>query len=182
MKKVDASALLAATVMSGAVSLLMLFSASLTAGNAPVASCLFLLVASVMTWIPAREWHGLLAAGIEYAVVSAAALLICGSSVFTLLYIAFFGHYALIKLLLDRFADAFLRVILKLLCFNMLAAISLVLCEFAFGYDILTFVPTLPMWVLVPAIELFFLVYDPIYSLLCRLFDTHLRQKLLPRR
>ena len=173
--------MLAGLGMSVAVSLLMLFAAGISPYIAVSALCLF--VASLMTWVPLREEHGLLFALIKFAAVSGGALLISRSSVWTYLYILMFGAYGMIRWQLCRkIEDRLLTVLIRLLIFNVLAAIGLAFALYVLGFDASTLLPGVPMYIKVPAIELGFLVYMLLYRFFTYFFDSALRAKLLPRR
>ncbi len=167
--------------MGATVSALMLFIASLTKSAALSVICLF--VASLMTWIPVREEHGIAVAALQFVVVSLFAYLVCGSSPYTYLYILFFGHYAIGKLVIERYLrDKIMMSIVKLLYFNAFAAAGVALCVYAVGIDVLTLVPAIPLFALLIVCEVGFVAFDLLFGLVCGLFDTHLRRILLPRK
>ncbi|MBR4659648.1 MAG: hypothetical protein IKP26_10370 [Clostridia bacterium] len=172
--------LMAATIgMSAAVSILCLFAANIA--PAPL-SVLCLFVASLMTWIPIREEHGFLFAAVEYALVTGVTLLIC-RGIWTYLYIGVFGPYAFLRLFLGiHVRDRLLTVLIRLLVFNIIAAIGAAAARYLLQYDLMQFVPGFPPYLLVGAMELFFIVYMGLYHLFTYIFDSSLRNKLLPRR
>ena len=180
MKRLSTGMMFAAVGMSAAVSLLMLFAASVTQWLWLGAICLF--VASLMTWIPAYEDGGLPFAVLEYILVSAAALLIC-PGLFTYLYVMLFGHYAIMVLILRRYiADKILRFLVMLLYCNLVTAIGLVLAAYVFYYDVQTVAHGLPVWAMILIFEAGLIVYHFVYRIVCDLFDMHLRKAILPRR
>ncbi len=169
----------AALGMSAAVSVLCLFAANIA--PAPL-SALCLFVASLMTWIPIREEHGFLFAAIEYAIVTGVSLLIC-RGIWTYLYIAAFGPYAFLRLFLAlRLRDRLLTMLIRLLVLNIIAAVGAAAAQYALQYDLLLLLPGLQPYLLVGIMELFFIIYMGLYHLFTYIFDSSLRNKLLPRR
>ena len=166
--------------MSAAVSLLMLFCAGVTSVIPLSALCLF--TASLMTWIPIREEHGYIFAAVEFVLVCAAALIIC-RGIFTYLYTALFGHYAFVRLFLrSRIKDRFLTVLLRLLWFNLLTAAALAVAQYLLHYEVMTLIPNVNVFIVIAVIEGSFIVFMLLYSFFAYLFDSSVRNKLLPRR
>ena len=169
----------AALGMSAAVSVLCLFAANIAI--API-SMLLLFVASLMTWIPIREEHGFIFAAMEYAVVTLVSLIIC-RGIWTYLYIFVFGPYAFLRLFLGtRTRDRVLTVLIRLLVFSVVAAIGVAFTQYVLRYDLMQLVPGTPAYLIVGALELFFCVYMALYRLFTYIFDSSLRNLLLPRR
>ena len=169
----------AALGMSIAVSVLCLFAANVSI--API-SALCLFVASLMTWIPIREEHGFLFAAIKYALVTGVSLLIC-RGLYTYLYILVFGNYAFVRLFLRmRISDRALTLLLRLLYFNILAAVGLAFAQFVLQIDVMQLVPSLPVYAVIGILELGFCIYMALYRLFTYIFDSALRNRLLPRR
>lgn len=169
----------AAIVMSAAVSVLCLFAANIA--PAPL-SALCLFAASLMTWIPIREEHGFIFAAMEYALVTGISLLIC-RGIWTYLYIAVFGPYAFLRLFLGiRIKDRLLTALIRLLVFNIAAGLGTALAEYVLMYDLMLMLPGLPPYLIVGIMELILIVYMALYRLFTYIFDSSLRNSLLPRR
>lgn len=167
--------------MSIAVSVLMLFAAGVTDLFYISALCLF--VASLMTWIPLREEQGYAFALTEFAVVSAISLLISRSSIYTYLYIFLFGNYAVVRYFLrTRISDRFLTLLLRLLFLNIMAAALLAIADYVFGYDLMTQLPATSVFIVWGAMQTAFLIFMLLYKVFSLLFDSALRNLLLPRR
>lgn len=180
MKRLPIGLMAAALVMSIAVSVLMLFVAGVTRLMPVSAVCLF--VASLMTWVPIREEHGVLFASVKFALVSGLSLLIC-RGLWTYLYILIFGWYAFIRVALrKRIGDRLLTVLLRLLIFNVMAAVGVAAAQYVFRYDVMLFLPGLPIWATIAIFEAGVLVYIALYRLFTYTFDSVLRNLLLPRR
>ena len=180
MKRLSIGMMFAAVGMSAAVALLMLFLAGVV-GLAPVSAiCLF--IAAVMTWVPVREESGTLFAFIKYALVSALSILICPSP-YAYLYVLLFGHFGIAYYFLRRrVADDLLRWLLLLLYCNVMIAIGLALAQYVFSYDVQTFIPDMPIWMIILLTEAGLIVFVVVYHFCCDLFDTHIRKAILPRR
>lgn len=173
--------MLAGFGMSIAVSLLCLFAAGVTELIPLSAGLLF--IASLMTWVPIREEHGLLFAVLEFIVVSGLALLISRKSVWTYLYILMFGWYGPLRYSLRRrISDRFLTIMLRLLIFNALTAAGLAFADLVLGINARTLIPWAPVWAIIAVLEGAFLAYIVLYRLFTYIFDSSLRSKLLPRR
>lgn len=181
MKRLSPGLMLAALGMSIAVSLLMLFAAGVA--RSVWLSALLLFVASLMTWIPIREENGLIIAAIEFGAVTAISLLISRHSVYTYLYILLFGNYALVRFYLrTRMRDRLLTVLLRFLFFNVMTALGLAFAQYVLGYDAMTIVPELSVFAAFGIVQGIFAGFMLLFKLFSYLFDTLVRNKLLPRR
>ena len=181
MKRLPPGLMLAGLGMSIAVSLLCLFAAGVTDLLPVSAVCLF--VASLMIWVPIREEHGLLFAVIEFVIVGGLALLISRRSVYTYLYLLIFGCYGIIRYLLrTRIRDRFMTVLLRLLYLNLMSAAAIALLRYVLKVDAMSFIPGVPVWLVIAIMEAVFVVYIILYRFFTYLFDSAVRNKLLPRR
>ena len=173
--------MLAGFGMSAAVSLLCLFAAGVT--RLIPLSIALLFIASLMTWVPIREEHGLLFAVLEFLLVSGLALIISRRSPYTYLYIFMFGWYGPLRWGLRRaISDRLLTVLIRLLIFNVITACGLAFARYVLGFDAHTLIPWAPIWAVIAVLEGAFIVYIALYRLLSYIFDSSLRSKLLPRR
>ena len=181
MRRLPFGLLMAGIGMSIAVTVLMLFSASVV--SSPVVSALCLFVASLMTWIPLREERGYVWASVEFAVSSLIALLIARNSLYTYLYIALFGHYAILRYFLrTHLTDRLLTLLIRLLAFNVIAAAGLALCEYALDIDVISRLPSLPVFWLIMLMQAVFVGFMLLYKVFSLLFDSAIRNFLMPRR
>ncbi len=181
MKKIAPGLLAAAIGMSAAVALLMLFAASISP-IVPV-SILCLFVASLMTWIPLREEQGYLFAGIEFAAVSLLSIVICRSSIYTWLYILLFGHYAIVRFFLrthmfDRVATVFIRYLIL----NAMTAAGLAFAQYVMGIDLTLYLQAIPVFWEIVIMEAAFSAFMLLFKLFALLFDSAIRNFLMPRR
>lgn len=173
--------MLAGLGMSIAVSLLCLFAAGVTDILPVSAACLF--VASLMIWVPIREEHGLLFAVTEYVLVGGISLLISRRSVYTYLYLLIFGGYGIVRYLLrTKLSDRFMTLLLRMLYFNIMSAAAVALARWALGVEAMSFIPGVPVWLVIAIMEAVFIVFIALYRFFTYLFDSAVRNKLLPRR
>ena len=181
MKKLSPGSMAAAAGMSAAVALLMLFSAGITRFAALSVVCLF--VASLMTWIPLREESGYVWALLEFASVTLLSLLISRGSVYTYLYILLFGPYAIERYFLrTHIGDRLLTVLIRFLILNVMAASGIAFAEFVLEIDVLSYLPETTVLFQIGLLEGAFGIFMLLFKVFSLLFDSVIRNVLLPRR
>ena len=95
-----------------------------------------------------------------------------------LLYILFFGYYPLIRDKINDIKPKFLSYLLKFITFNAAMVLTQVLCVYVFG---IPFDDMLGKWgivVFVLCLNLVFVVFDKLYTLLLRLYRIKLKKKV----
>lgn len=95
-----------------------------------------------------------------------------------LLYVLFFGYYPLIRDKLNDIKPKFLSYLLKFVSFNAAMILTQVLCVYVFG---IPFDDMLGKWgivVFVLCLNLVFIVFDKLYTLLLRLYRIKLKKKV----
>lgn len=95
-----------------------------------------------------------------------------------LLYILFFGYYPLIRDKINDIKPKFLLYLLKFITFNAAMVLTQVLCVYVFG---IPFDDMLGKWgivVFVLCLNLVFVVFDKLYTLLLRLYRIKLKKKV----
>lgn len=95
-----------------------------------------------------------------------------------LLYILFFGYYPLIRDKINDIKPKFLSYLLKFVTFNAAMVLTQVLCVYVFG---IPFDDMLGKWgivVFVLCLNLVFVVFDKLYTLLLRLYRIKLKKKV----
>lgn len=95
-----------------------------------------------------------------------------------LLYVLFFGYYPLIRDKLNDIKPKFLSYLLKFVSFNAAMVLTQVLCVYVFG---IPFDDMLGKWgivVFVLCLNLVFVVFDKLYTLLLRLYRIKLKKKV----
>lgn len=181
MRKIPIGLLAAGTAMSLAVSLLMLFAASIVKSVFVQMLCLF--VASLMTWIPLREEKGYLFALIEYVLTSGIALLIARNGIATYLYILLFGHYAIIRYFLrTHITDRLLTIFIRFMILNALLAAGIAFYDYVLGKNIQALLPNLSVFGILAILEAILAGFMLLFKLFSMLFDSALRNILMPRR
>lgn len=95
-----------------------------------------------------------------------------------LLYILFFGYYPLIRDKINYIKPKFLSYLLKFITFNAAMVLTQVLCVYVFG---IPFDDMLGKWgivVFVLCLNLVFVVFDKLYTLLLKLYRIKLKKKV----
>lgn len=95
-----------------------------------------------------------------------------------LLYILFFGYYPLIRDKINDIKPKFLSYLLKFITFNVAMVLTQVLCVYVFG---IPFDDMLGKWgivLFVLCLNLVFVVFDKLYTLLLRLYRIKLKKKV----
>ncbi|WP_294825095.1 hypothetical protein [uncultured Eubacterium sp.] len=95
-----------------------------------------------------------------------------------LLYILFFGYYPLIRDKINDIKPKFLSYLLKFITFNAAMVLTQVLCVYVFG---IPFDDMLGKWgivLFVLCLNLVFVVFDKLYTLLLRLYRIKLKKKV----
>lgn len=95
-----------------------------------------------------------------------------------LLYILFFGYYPLIRDKINDIKPKFLSYLLKFITFNAAMVLTQVLCVYVFG---IPFDDMLGKWgivLFVLCLNLVFVVFDKLYTLLLRLYKIKLKRKV----
>lgn len=95
-----------------------------------------------------------------------------------LLYISFFGYYPLIRDKINDIKPKFLSYLLKFITFNAAMVLTQVLCVYVFG---IPFDDMLGKWgivLFVLCLNLVFVVFDKLYTLLLRLYRIKLKKKV----
>lgn len=95
-----------------------------------------------------------------------------------LLYILFFGYYPLIRDKINDIKPKFLSYLLKFVSFNAAMVLTQILCVYVFG---IPFDDMLGKWgivVFVLCLNLVFVVFDKLYTLLLKLYRIKLKKKV----
>lgn len=94
------------------------------------------------------------------------------------LYILFFGYYPLIRDKINDIKPKFLSYLLKFITFNAAMVLTQVLCVYVFG---IPFDDMLGKWgivLFVLCLNLVFVVFDKLYTLLLKLYRIKLKKKV----
>lgn len=95
-----------------------------------------------------------------------------------LLYMLFFGYYPLIRDKINEIKPKFLSYLLKFVTFNAAMVLTQILCVYVFG---IPFDDMLGKWgivVFVLCLNLVFVAFDKLYTLLLRLYRIKLKKKV----
>ncbi len=105
-------------------------------------------------------------------------LLIIPNKLYLIPYVALFGHYGIGKYYLEKIKDKVLAYFAKLLYFNIGAALIYVLIAYVF---MMPQIFTIPLWVLIIAAEVAFVIYDFVYSKITVFYAVTIRPALIKR-
>lgn len=179
MKKLSATTKLTLSAMSTALSIVFLYAASVI----PTAKLALCFLTSLMPWIPLRERGGFIYALLCYAATGAICFFLIPNKLYFAAYVLFFGCYGMIKLSVDSLIrDKLIAFAVKLILCNGLAALVIFGAGKIFGLDIAAQLPEFPLYIVIPAIEIFFIAYELIFTLCVRAFDERLRNVIVTRR
>lgn len=95
-----------------------------------------------------------------------------------LLYILFFGYYPLIRDKINDIKPKFLSYLLKFITFNAAMVLTQVLCVYVFGIPFDDMLGKCGIVVFVLCLNLVFVVFDKLYTLLLRLYRIKLKKKV----
>ena len=151
--------------MSTALSVVFLYAASVI----PTAKLALCFLTSLMPWIPLRERGGFVYALLSYAATGAICFFLIPNKLYFAAYILFFGCYGMIKLGIDSvIRDKLVAFAAKLILCNGLAALVIFGAGKLFSLDIIAQLPNYPLYIIIPAIEIFFIAYELVFTPLKR--------------
>jgi len=130
-----------------------------------------------------RERGGFVYALLSYAATGAICFFLIPNKLYFAAYILFFGCYGMIKLGIDSvIRDKLVAFAAKLILCNGLAALVIFGAGKLFSLDIIAQLPNYPLYIIIPAIEIFFIAYELVFTLCVRVFDDRLRNVIITRR
>ncbi len=178
-KRLSPTARLTSAAMTTALGVLFMFAASLV----PTGRLALLFLASVVIWIPLNERGGVGMALLCYLATAGVTFLIVSNKLYVCAYLVFFGLYGFMKLGVDVvIPDRIIAFIVKLILMNGLTALGLFFASLILGQNVFSVLPEYPLYIAIPALELAFIAYELLYSLVIKVFDDRLRDVLIPRR
>lgn len=154
--------------MFASFTLLFLFLATIV----PAKLSMFFLCSVFVTGMLVEHETGY--AFLIFVAVSLLSLLIV-TTVHSLAYIIFFGHYGIGKYYIEKIKDKVTAFILKLLYFNAAMALIYFLAPLVIGNALLS----IPLWILIPAAQIVFIIYDYLYSLVSQFYYQKIRKWLM---
>jgi len=113
---------------------------------------------------------------LTYLASSMLSLLIVPSKSIVLMYILFFGYYAILKGLIEKIDKLLIELIIKIMVFNIAIAITYFTVS-KFFFD--TIAIEIPLWLLIIVFEILFLIYDYCFSLAIHYYITSIKNKLM---
>lgn len=179
MKKLSTTTRLTVGAMAAALAVLFMYASSIV----PSGKLVLCFLASVVIWIPLNERGGLPSAILCYIAAGLLTLLLVPNRLYALAYALFFGPYAFVKLGVDSLVkDRIIAFILKLIIMNALAAAVIWLGGLIVKQDLFTLLPEYPLYLIIPALEIAFILYELAFTFCIGVFDSRLRDALISKR
>lgn len=98
-------------------------------------------------------------------------------------YVFLLGHFGIFRTFLSaHLKDPVAGMLLRLLYCNFFFALALLLSVFAFRFDLTTLALPIPLWAVVPLLQVAFIVLDLLYAAAEKYYNTHIRNFVIPRR
>jgi hypothetical protein len=116
--------------------------------------------------------NGIRAGWIFYAATCLLSVIIVPDKLSIVPYAIFFGIYGIVKFYIERLRRSVLEYILKFAYFNVCLGIAFWALKGLFRYELKIM---LPVWLLVAAAEIVFLIYDVVYTLFIDYYRSKLR-------
>ena len=143
-------------------------------------ACYFL--SSVFVYILCAE-QAYLSAFLVYAASVALGLLLLPSKAALIPYALLLGHYGIFKTFLDEhIGDRLVGSVLKLLYCDLFFALAVLLAMFTLSFDLSLVALPIPLWTVVPLLQVAFFVYDLLYFTCQKIYLTRIRNAVIPRR
>lgn len=181
-KKISSVTRLTVSAMTTALGVLFMFGASLL----PAGKLGLLFLASLVIWIPLNERGGVLSAILCYLATAGVTFLIVPNKLYAGVYLIFFGLYGFLKLGLDSLIpDRIIAFIVRLIVVNGIAVLVVLIGGMILGQSVFAMIPEnydYPLYIAIPALELAFAAYELLYTFCISMFDSHLRDKIIPRK
>lgn len=175
--KISLSKQIALGGMVAAITVLCLYAAAML----PVGRLLPLYLASLAIVVLSGE-GAYIPALICFLASAAIAFLILPDKQPAILYALFFGHYGIIRPVIQgRVRGRVIRALLKLLYCDFFLAVGLYVGVYLIAGFSLTLPAWLPIWGAVLLAQPALLLYDMLYGAGTLLYQSHLRHALLPR-
>lgn len=112
-----------------------------------------------------------------YGASSLLALILIPNKLAVVPFVVFFGIYGAVKYHIERIRNVYIEYAVKLVYFNIWLGVALVMVR-EFFLDGNTQLAKFPLWVLVVALEVVFVIYDYVYTLFIQYYNTKLKKML----
>ena len=110
-------------------------------------------------------------------------LLLLPSKAALIPYALLLGHYGIFKTFLDEhIGDRLVGSVLKLLYCDLFFALAVLLAMFTLSFDLSLVALPIPLWTVVPLLQVAFFVYDLLYFTCQKIYLTRIRNAVIPRR
>lgn len=139
----------------------------------PIANYTIYIISSLFIGIVIIE-IGVYYAILFYFASCMLAFLIVPNKVFLIPYIIFFGIYGLAKFNIEKIKKIYLEIILKLLLFNGISGLSILLIKDFLFQSIK--IPDFPIIIVIICLEIGFLTYDYFYTLFIDFYNKRIKR------
>lgn len=139
----------------------------------PIANYTIYIISSLFIGIVIIE-IGVSYATLFYLASCILSLLIVPNKVFLIPYIIFFGFYGLAKFSIEKIRKIYLEIILKLLLFNGISGLSILLIKDFLFQSIK--IPDFPLIIVIIGLEIGFLAYDYFYTLFIDFYNKRIKR------
>jgi len=177
MGRLDLEKVLAIFAMTIALTVLMLYTASLFSGLA-IFCCLFAVFFLYILSHEALYLWGFFA----YALSLIISGLLCGLGAPLLFYLVL-GHYGLFRPFLDKhMRDPITGCFLKLAYLNAFILIAVLTAVLGFSIDLSAYLPNIPRFLLILLMECGLFAMELLFGLWQKFYKNHIRNAILPRK
>ncbi|HWQ59145.1 MAG TPA: hypothetical protein VN540_08985 [Clostridia bacterium] len=180
MRKLNPAKLITIGAMCTALSVLSLYASS----TLPTLKLAFYFLSSVFVYMLAeQEAYG--AAVLSFAATGLLGFLILPDKLYLIPYVGLLGHYGIFRTWFDkRTEDKLLRFFLCMLYCNIVAALGLVASIYVLYVDVKALLGALPVppWLLIPALEVGFALFDLLYWLCQKIYVERVKNHIIPKR
>lgn len=114
----------------------------------------------------------------SYIAVSILSIILLPDKECALMYALFFGYYPLIKYSIEKLKPSALRIILKLITFNISLAIIELLCVYVFNISFDDFLGRWGIVILLFSFNVMFLLYDRLFLIVSDIYDKKIAKYL----
>lgn len=178
MRKLDSAKIATIGAMCTALTVLSLYAAAVL----PTARLAFYFLSSMFVYMLAEE-ELYLGALVSFLASCALGFLILPNALALVPYAALLGHYGIFRTWFSRrMGDPFVRVFVCLLYCNVFTALSILAAVFFFHYDLTALALPAPVWMLILALEIGFVLFDVLYWMCAKIYVERIKSVLIPRR
>ncbi|MBQ9833025.1 MAG: hypothetical protein IJO48_04750 [Clostridia bacterium] len=123
------------------------------------------------------------AAVLSYIASAVLSFVLIPDKIAILPYVLLLGHFGIFKVFIDRkITDKFVGFVFKLIYCNVFTLIALLLIMYVFNISDFVISVEIPLWVIITAAQVIFVVFNYVYTLCQQFYDTRLRSVIVSQR